>query len=73
MHWVHHLPWSVEAFISSRSGASTAAHKRFLAAFPAISDKDVPLLTITPRVDEPFAEGVAYGELGDPTRLKRFG
>ena len=69
-HWAQNLPWSIEAFISSRNGASQAAHEKFLAAY-SITAEDVPLLTMTPKLDTPFAEGVSYGQLGDPTRLSR--
>ena len=69
LQWGKMLPWSIEAFITSRNGASKAAHAKFLDTY-SITAEDVPLLTMAPSADEPFVDGEAYASRGDPTRLK---
>ncbi len=68
--WDDTLPWSVEAFMSSSNGGATSerAHAAFVAKYN-LKDDDVPLLTMTPSLDQPFTEGShGFGSAGDPTR-----
>ena len=78
-HWDAHLPWSINAFLSSRSGASERAYDRFLAKYGVTEEvrrfveAEIPLLTLAPFVNEPLVFGVTYAGAGDPTRLHRTG
>ena len=67
--WEANLPYSIEAFMSSRDGDVAAVHREFLAAFPQVTEADVPLITMTPSIERPFVLGPGYGSQGDPTRF----
>ena len=71
-HWDANLPDAVEAFMSGRSGAEVErVHADFLQkhGLRAEGVDGVPLLTMTPNMQLPFAVGARYASEGDPTRL----
>ena len=63
------LPWSIDAFLSSRDGEATKAHAAFLRMY-GLTAGDVPLLMMTPSFDQPFVPGSGYARMGDPTRRR---
>ena len=71
-HWDTHLPLAIEAFMSSRNREKLArVHKGFLRRYGMSADgvDGVPLLTMTPSIEQPFVVGSTYSSHGDPTRL----
>ena len=66
LSWDANLPWSIDAFLSSRDGEATKAHAVFLRMY-GLTAGDVPLLMMTPSFDQPFVPGSGYARMGDPT------
>lgn len=70
--WDAHLPWSIDAFLTSRGdgGLAQRAHAAFLARYAdEITTADVPLVSMTPTLTEAFVVGSKFGERGDPERI----
>jgi hypothetical protein len=56
-YWNQHLPHSIEAIVIGEDGKAKASalHQKFLAAYPQLTAKDVPLVSFHPNnEDEPF-------------------
>ena len=64
--WDSQLPYSIDAFLSSRDGSVLSLHREFLRTY-GVSSLDVPLLTLTPSLTRPLVEGGGWGRHGDPT------
>jgi len=67
--WDANLPWSIDAFLTGATSAT--AHAAFLQKYQ-LTDLEVPLLTMTRKLDELLVPGVRFGDGGgDPCGVWR--
>ena len=67
--WDAALPWSIDAFLTGKTSAK--AHAAFLQKYK-LNERDVPLLTMTRKLDALLQPGTKFGDGGgDPCGVER--